>query len=370
MPKCRGGIKIVKAKGIGTSAVIAIIVIIALLGIGGYFALKGGEEGVPAPAEFEVSNLVFSPSEVEIGESVTISATVRNVGDLDGTYTVELKIDGVIQETKEITLAGGASKTVSFTVTKNTPRTYTIGVNGLQRLLNVLERIPKATVTLGDVKFEDLQTWGKTYIKATIRGDEANYSLELDCPTGNRVDSSAGYVTKDEMSDGYHSVWLLMSDVYQAPKGGKYTLTVTDGRGNLVDRDEITFSGPNLVASDFVFTFSEFNASTVRLEDASFTLKNSGDLPAFVGTDIIVTFPETASLASPPQKIEMQFSPWKFALYPGELKRVSEQTNWLIKKGTYTVLIEVYEGMFYFIGDEMIDEGKFAMTTTTTVTAP
>lgn len=33
-----------KTKGIGTSAVVAIIVIIAIAGIGGYFALKGGEE--------------------------------------------------------------------------------------------------------------------------------------------------------------------------------------------------------------------------------------------------------------------------------------------------------------------------------------
>lgn len=124
-----------KQKGIGTPIIVAIIVIVAIAGIGGYLVLKGE---VPASAEFEVSNLTFSPSEVEAGEPVIISAMVKNVGDLEGTYTVELKIDGEIQETKGVTLAGGATETVSFTVTKNTSGTYTIGVNGLQRALDVL----------------------------------------------------------------------------------------------------------------------------------------------------------------------------------------------------------------------------------------
>lgn len=126
-----------KQKEIGTPIIVAIIVIVAIAGIGGYLVLNGGEEGVPAPAEFEVSNLTFYPSEVEVGESVTISATVKNVGDLGGTYTVELKIDGEIQETKDVTLAGGATETVSFMVTKDTSGTYTIEVNGLQRIISV-----------------------------------------------------------------------------------------------------------------------------------------------------------------------------------------------------------------------------------------
>lgn len=124
-----------KQKGIGTPIIVAIIVIVAIAGIGGYLVLKGE---VPASAEFEVSNLTFSPSEVEAGEPVIISAMVKNVGDLEDTYTIELKIDGEIQETKGVTLAGGATETVSFMVTKDTSGAYTIEVNGLQRALNVL----------------------------------------------------------------------------------------------------------------------------------------------------------------------------------------------------------------------------------------
>ncbi len=92
----------------------------------------------PTPATFEVSNLTFDPSEIEAGESVKISFTVKNVGDLEGTFTGTLKIDDEIEATKKVTLSGGGTQIVSFTVIKDTPGTYEIEADGLQRFLEVL----------------------------------------------------------------------------------------------------------------------------------------------------------------------------------------------------------------------------------------
>ena len=97
------------------------------------------EPGAVTPATFEVSNLVFVPSEVEVGQAVEISVTVTNAGDLQGTHTVMLKIDGQIEASDEVALAGGASQTVSFTVTEDIAGTYAIEVNGLTKNLEVLE---------------------------------------------------------------------------------------------------------------------------------------------------------------------------------------------------------------------------------------
>ena len=91
----------------------------------------------PTPATFEVSNLTFDPSEVKAGESFKISFTVKNVGDLEGTFTGTLKIDDEIEATKKVTLSGGATQTVSFTITKDTPGRYVIEADGLQRFLEV-----------------------------------------------------------------------------------------------------------------------------------------------------------------------------------------------------------------------------------------
>jgi hypothetical protein len=83
------------------------------------------------PAVFTVTDLVITPEEVGIGETVTISVLVTNTGDLTGTYEVPLKIDNVVVDRKEVTLIGGASQRVTFTTTKDVAGTYTVNVNGL-----------------------------------------------------------------------------------------------------------------------------------------------------------------------------------------------------------------------------------------------
>jgi len=49
-------------------------------------------KAVPPEAEFKVSNLIISPTEVQIGQPVTISCTISNVGTQAGTYTVVCEV--------------------------------------------------------------------------------------------------------------------------------------------------------------------------------------------------------------------------------------------------------------------------------------
>lgn len=91
------------------------------------------------PAEFEVTALNISPSEVVRGESTTVTVDIENIGGREGTYTAILTIDGMEAETKEITLAAGAKETVPFTVTQDAPGTCQIELGGLSRTLRVLK---------------------------------------------------------------------------------------------------------------------------------------------------------------------------------------------------------------------------------------
>ncbi|MBA7609333.1 hypothetical protein ES703_16524 [subsurface metagenome] len=96
-------------------------------GLTGSFTVKAP----PKPAEFEISDLIISPGEVEEGEAVTVSVDVTNVGEEMGGYTVELVLDGVVVGSEEITpLEGGLTATVSFDVTRN-EGTYQVEVEGL-----------------------------------------------------------------------------------------------------------------------------------------------------------------------------------------------------------------------------------------------
>jgi len=85
----------------------------------------------PAPAEFKLSGLAINPPQTEVRGPVTISTIVQNTGELEGSYTLTLKINGEIEQSKETTLAGGESTQVSFTVIKHEPGTYAITIDGL-----------------------------------------------------------------------------------------------------------------------------------------------------------------------------------------------------------------------------------------------
>lgn len=95
-----------------------------------------------APAAFTTSALNIFPTEVNIGERVTISVIVTNTGDLTGAYKVTLKIDGVVVDVKEVMLARGTSQEVVFTTVKHTAGTYTVDIDGLLGSFVVKEEMP------------------------------------------------------------------------------------------------------------------------------------------------------------------------------------------------------------------------------------
>jgi len=96
--------------------------------------------GQPPATAFTSTKLFISPSEVNIGESVTISVEVANTGEEAGNYTVTLKIDGAVEATKNVTLNAGASEEVTFTTAKDVAGSYSVDVNGLSGSFTVKEK--------------------------------------------------------------------------------------------------------------------------------------------------------------------------------------------------------------------------------------
>ena len=83
---------------------------------------------VVKPAEFTVSNLLIDPPIAEIGEAVTVTADVTNAGEVEGSYSAALLIDGRQVETKELVVAPGATETVSFAFTEEATGSYSVEV--------------------------------------------------------------------------------------------------------------------------------------------------------------------------------------------------------------------------------------------------
>jgi hypothetical protein len=92
-------------------------------------------------ASFTTGGLIITPGEIKAGEQVTISVTVSNTGETEGTYSVTLKVNDKVAETKETTLAGGATGNVAFTSTGDKAGTYVVDVNGATGSFTVTEGI-------------------------------------------------------------------------------------------------------------------------------------------------------------------------------------------------------------------------------------
>jgi len=81
------------------------------------------------------------------GEVITITVDVANTGDVEGSYTAVLKINGIVETSREITLDADATQHVSFSITRNVADTYTVDINGLTASFTVRAEEAPSTST-------------------------------------------------------------------------------------------------------------------------------------------------------------------------------------------------------------------------------
>ena len=91
----------------------------------------GVVEVSPEPvADITVTDGQLSDSEVAVGESVTVTATVENVGDAAGEHTAALEVDGDVVDEASISLEAGETGDLSFTHTFDDAGEYEVDVDG------------------------------------------------------------------------------------------------------------------------------------------------------------------------------------------------------------------------------------------------
>ena len=96
---------------------------------------------MPHAASFKASSLVVNPTTVKHGATVNISVQITNSGDVTGTDSVVLKINNQAADTKEVTLAGGESKVVTFTTSRNLAGNYLVEIGGINGNFSVAKNL-------------------------------------------------------------------------------------------------------------------------------------------------------------------------------------------------------------------------------------
>jgi hypothetical protein len=80
------------------------------------------------PANMSVMYLSINPQQATANQPVTISTNVVNTGDEGGNYSIALKVNGEVVETRMVSVGPQATQPIKFTVTRTQPGTYTVAI--------------------------------------------------------------------------------------------------------------------------------------------------------------------------------------------------------------------------------------------------
>jgi hypothetical protein len=160
---------------------LVIDLVVVALAAGAYFYLQseGLIASAPKPPEFTVTNLNINPLEVEVGDPVSISVNVTNIGDLEGAYMVNLTINDALRESQEILLMGKESRIVGFTVFENIEGNYSVKIDELTGRFTVKPiTLEESRIVLSNLKIEPYEVWVNETVTATVTA--SNPSGETD----------------------------------------------------------------------------------------------------------------------------------------------------------------------------------------------
>lgn len=141
-------------------------------------------EGDDEEPFFVVWDLEVAPDVVKSGEEVTVDAKVTNVGEVAGDETVELEIDGEVDQSTTVTLDPGETEQLSWTVTRDDIGVYEVQVGELLDTFRVrppavdlqvftldgpdADPAPMASATVETVDDDELTFVGETAADGTL----------------------------------------------------------------------------------------------------------------------------------------------------------------------------------------------------------
>ena len=100
------------------------------------------EPAIVAPSALRVDNLKITPNPVKPNGIITVFAEATNTGSVTSSYSLVLKIKGIAEAVKEITLSPEQSQKVAFMIIKTKPGVYDVDLEDLKGSFTVEEVTP------------------------------------------------------------------------------------------------------------------------------------------------------------------------------------------------------------------------------------
>ncbi len=120
---------------------ICFLVIGSLAEVGAFYYVQNNtiySSAAPAVSSFQVGNLTVDPYEALVNHPVNVSVGVVNLANSQGSYSLSIKINGTVEETKKLTFLANESQLVSFAVTETNVGAYNVTVGDQLGLFTVV----------------------------------------------------------------------------------------------------------------------------------------------------------------------------------------------------------------------------------------
>jgi oligopeptide transport system substrate-binding protein len=145
------------------------------------FSLLAGLLAACASPVFSINSINMTSEKIAVGQNATIEANVTNSGKAEGAYSISLKVNNALTETKYLTIGAGQNTKVSFTFYPPLAGSYFIDVNGLTGNLVAVKPAEFVADTL-DISAEKILAGESVTLNAVIKnlgGVEGTYTAKF-----------------------------------------------------------------------------------------------------------------------------------------------------------------------------------------------
>jgi len=100
--------------------------------------------GAERPA-FDTYWADVNANSVDVGDGVSVSGRISNVGSADGVYQASLRVDGEVVSTRTVTIAAGGTRQVNFETSFDSAGPHEVAIDGVQAGEVTVEAQPEGT---------------------------------------------------------------------------------------------------------------------------------------------------------------------------------------------------------------------------------
>ena len=292
---------------------ICILVVGSIVEVGAFYYFQNFAPNFTSTSSalpsFQVANLTINPYQASVGQSVVISVAVVNVGDAQGSYSTNFKINDSVVNTEKLSLSVNESQIITYNVTEKTEGIYNVTVGDLAGIFSVTSKPTQmpAALKASNLLIKQSEIWpgvgnNITFVLRNTGLENVSYSVPYyingiyNQSVPVQIESGASTTVKITVAENdlgnYQFTSAGLSGSFEVVPTGEYTLHMVsnhvipftlDGVSHTTDYIALVTAGKHVIAiqADVNIRYSSWGLVDFKFSgwnDGSMTLTKTFDV--------------------------------------------------------------------------------------------